>query len=331
MKNQDANDARLGMEHGQDEMLSDLPDAASEWERRPPFDPDDAVLREADQEEQKEQMRLWFYDRYCDPAEETPYETAEGGYIWIWGGPYYADQALQERFVGVVPDEVIDAVTEEIGADGIYQWAPIRRDEDFDDRFDLELDAPNEPLIKLRARLAQALSTLSLQGDPAATAQLPSMAFGAVISALEAYLWETFVFWTKTDPQVLKRIVTKLPDLKDIPLKLGQIFDLHDAIEARVLTYLQNLVWHRWEKVALLMKFGLDIKPPSFKPFEDALVKRHDIVHRSGHDREGNPVSVSEDDARELAAAVDKFAVNVTDAILAKVKPSMELALRFDS
>lgn len=331
MKNQPSNEEPFEVEPGRDVTLNDLPDAAGEWEGRLPFDPDDAILRDADQEKQKELMRRWFFDRYCDPAEETPYETAEGGYIWIWGGPYYADQALQERFVGIVPDEVVDELTEEIGADGIYQWAPIRRDEDFDDRFELELDAPNEPLIRLQTRLAQALATLSLQGDPAATAQLPSMAFGAVISALEAYLWESVAFWAKTDREVLKRIVTNLPDLKDQPLKLGQIFDQHDAIEARVLAYLQNLVWHRWDKVALLMKFGLGIKPPSFKPFEDALVKRHDIVHRSGHDREGNPVSVSENDACELAAAVDCFAVSVTNAILAKVKPTMDLALHFDS
>jgi hypothetical protein len=31
----------------------------------------------------------------------------ETGYIWIWGGPYDADDVLQDVFSGVVPLEVI--------------------------------------------------------------------------------------------------------------------------------------------------------------------------------------------------------------------------------
>jgi len=307
----------------QDEFLHDLPDPAEDRVLSPPLDPDDADLREVDREGQKELMRHWFFDHYCDPAIETPYETAEGGYIWIWGGPYYADEELQSRFASIVPDDVIDELVEELNRDGGYQWAPVRRDEDdlYDDRFELELETPNDPLSKLKMRLAQALSVLSLHGDLEAVAQLPRMAFGTAISALEAYLWETVAFWAKGNRQVLKGIVSNMPELKDQPIKLGQIFEQHDAIETRVTLYLQNLVWHRWDKVALLLKFGLGIKPPSFKPFEEALVKRHDIVHRSGHDKDGNPVSVSADDARELAATVEAFGVAVYEAILAKILP----------
>lgn len=34
-------------------------------------------------EEQMEYMEEWFRQRYEDPAQRTPYESAEGGYIWI--------------------------------------------------------------------------------------------------------------------------------------------------------------------------------------------------------------------------------------------------------
>ena len=42
-----------------------------------------------------EMMIEWFHQNYEDPAESTPYESAEGGYIWIWGGPYDARDELQ--------------------------------------------------------------------------------------------------------------------------------------------------------------------------------------------------------------------------------------------
>lgn len=148
--------------------------------------------------------------------------------------------------------------------------------------------------------------------------QLPKMVFGSTISALEAYLWETMAYWVKRDRDVLKGIVTRMPDFKDQPLKLGAIFDEHEAIEARTLAYLQNLVWHRWDKVAQLFRFGLGVKLPAVGVFEQALAKRHDIVHRSGCGRDGSPVAVAERDVRDLARAVEAFATEVFDLIAAR-------------
>lgn len=44
------------------------------------------ALRAADRETQLEVMETWFRQHFEDSAERTPYESAEGGYIWIWGG-----------------------------------------------------------------------------------------------------------------------------------------------------------------------------------------------------------------------------------------------------
>ena len=43
-------------------------------------------LRRAGRDTQLDVMRQWFDANYEDPVENTPYETAEGGYIYIWGG-----------------------------------------------------------------------------------------------------------------------------------------------------------------------------------------------------------------------------------------------------
>ena len=47
-------------------------------------------LEGLDREARIEAMVEWFGDNFEDPAQETPYESAEGGYIYIWGGPYDA-------------------------------------------------------------------------------------------------------------------------------------------------------------------------------------------------------------------------------------------------
>ena len=47
-------------------------------------------FRRASKARKRELMIEWFNQNFEDPAERTPYESAEGGYQWIWGGPYDA-------------------------------------------------------------------------------------------------------------------------------------------------------------------------------------------------------------------------------------------------
>ncbi len=71
-------------------------------------------------------MLEWFHWNFEDPANETPYESREGGYQYIWGGPFDALEQLGDRFGGLVPDEAIEAAAQETFGDG-WQWAPNGR------------------------------------------------------------------------------------------------------------------------------------------------------------------------------------------------------------
>ena len=71
-----------------------------------------------------EMLKAWFYQKFEDPAEKTPYESAEGGYQWIWGGPYDASEVLSSEFGNHVAEEVIQKVAADVQADGLYEWAP---------------------------------------------------------------------------------------------------------------------------------------------------------------------------------------------------------------
>src|ERR1019366_5514473 len=65
-------------------------------------------LKRAGRARQKEYMRYWFYRNFEDPANETPYNSEEGGYLFIWGGPYDAREELYAEFEKLVPDARID-------------------------------------------------------------------------------------------------------------------------------------------------------------------------------------------------------------------------------
>ncbi len=71
-----------------------------------------------------EYLVQWFHYYYEDPANSVSYNTREGGYLWVMGGPYYAEEELRENFEGIVSENVISKAVEIIQADGLFDWAP---------------------------------------------------------------------------------------------------------------------------------------------------------------------------------------------------------------
>lgn len=296
----------------------ELPNEAGAWTSRG-FEPDDEWLRSASEPLQHEAMRQWFITRYQDPQMETPY--MDGEYVFIHGGPYEADDVLYDRFGDVVqdPDVRIRRVIDSVESDGIDQWAPIHDEyeADYDARFSLEVLAREEPLQRLRDRLQQARLVLTLEGDANAMLLAQKLVFASAIGAAESFLYEVAYFWIDTDERVLRNIVTKLQELRDEKIKLGDLFTKLENLEAHVKGHLQNIVWHRWDVVSRIYRAAFDVRLPSVRALNIALMKRHDIVHRSGHDKAGNPIVIAEGEIDELCKSVETFATGVDNLLRA--------------
>lgn len=104
-------------------------------------------LEGLDHAERVEAMVAWFMENFEDPADITPYESAEGGYQWIWGGPHDPEEELSDAFGDAATDEDVQAAADEIRIDGIYEWAPNQS------RM-FEVPDEEEPPLSLEERLA---------------------------------------------------------------------------------------------------------------------------------------------------------------------------------
>lgn len=93
-----------------------------------------------------EAMVQWFYENYEDPAVRMPYESAEGGYQWIWGGPYDALEQIGDQFSDVSDEAAIEEAAAEITSDGLFDWAPKARREDYRQDEDWNEPGDNEDL-----------------------------------------------------------------------------------------------------------------------------------------------------------------------------------------
>ena len=288
--------------------LADLPVEAFSHAAGKPLDVFDGALAAAPPGLQRIVLIEWFGARYCDPAEDTPYNGREGGYQFIHGGPYDPADELFDRFGEVVDDAVIQHAVDHLHAEVGDEWAPIRG---YDEDFDVQVDARDEPAENLARRVAQAQEVLQLKGPVHAERLALHWAYSAIITALETYLWETLVYWIDADERVLEGMVTEFDDFRSRNVKLGEIFKRRAGLKAEVRAHLQGFVWHRWGDVARMYKAAFGFDPPSFAELEEPLLRRHDIVHRNSQTRDGQPVVVLPTDVEALAGVVARFAAEL--------------------
>jgi len=308
-----------------DNELGNLPpEAFSSWHVDGQFEPDDHWLGIAQRDHQIIAIRAWFLDRYCDPAHNTPYNGREGGYQFIHGGPYDPADVLPQRFSRAVTDDVIQEVVDELHEQLGDEWAPVQVDipDDYDEDYGVIVETSGQPVARLRDRLAQSRQVLALQGNIGAQLLARSLVFASVITSLESFLWETVSYWVDHDETIVINIVTNIPAFRDQPLKLGEIFEKRKSLKNDIKAYLQNLVWHQWNKVAPLFKLGLQVDIPGFKQFEAALIKRHDIVHRSGVSKAGERVAVDVAEIEALCEQIIRFANEVNEKLASRESPS---------
>lgn len=74
-----------------------------------------------DADENIERMVEWFRANFEDPANSLPYESKEGGYQWLFGGPYDAGEELSSAFPDA-DDERIDGAVERLQRGGVLEW-----------------------------------------------------------------------------------------------------------------------------------------------------------------------------------------------------------------
>lgn len=286
----------------------ELPQEAGDLESHR-FDPNDDWLKGASREQQIAAMRRWFLARYEDPQNETPYNSEEGGYLFVWGGPYDPNDVIQERFSDIVEYEVMEELIKNLWSEVGDEWAPIDHEGvDYDEELAFETPDREQPHQALQDRMAEIDAVLAIQTNIAATQLLFQMAHSSLISALEAYLADTLTFWVSHSKDVLRSFVSRNKDFKERTLSLNDVFDRFEQIDAEVKHYLQEQIWHRLDKIKPLMQVSLGIAIPDIGDLMKEVIVRHDIVHRAGRTRDGEAVTLSADNVRHLREAIRIFA-----------------------
>lgn len=68
-----------------------------------------------------ENLVKWFFENYKDPEDGVPWDGEDKKYVYVYGGPYHADEELFDNFPDA-DEAVINAAVEKIESDGTLDW-----------------------------------------------------------------------------------------------------------------------------------------------------------------------------------------------------------------
>jgi hypothetical protein len=281
----------------------------------PYFDPDSErdfeanELAELETDVQRSIMEHWFRRNYEDPAERTPYDSEEGGYVWIWGGPYDAGDELRNEFQGNVAEDVLEELISDLERES-WKWAPTERPGDYD--YVDDIAAIDNQLGQFHVAIAAIEKLLEVKVDPLASAHLLKMLYVGVVTAVETYLANAFVPRVIGSPEGIRRFVEAYADFGNIKIPLNALFKEHSTIEGRVKKELGDIVWHNLARAGALFKATLDVQfPRDSSAIYRAVAIRHDLVHRNGKTKDGVDIAVTPAMVDDLVEAAREFVEHI--------------------
>lgn len=306
---------------GQPNLFGEFPEPEEKYALEDEGSITSKALREADPETQKEVMELWFRARYEDPVHSCPHNSQEGGYQFIYGGPYDADEELQAEFADLVPYEVIKELVDELEDECMF-WSGDSSVVPDDSEWDYEPSAElPKHLETFNASMETVRTLLAVEVPPAQQRHFWGMLHVSVIIAMESYLLDNFLYSIDADQAAFRKYIETTEHFRRQKISLNTIFLESEGIKKRGRAYLTKMLWHRLSEAAKLYRNTLGIHfPDDMKDLLTAVQIRHDFVHRNGRNPLGQEIFLTINQITDLM----KLVQNLVDGIEAQQKAKAE-------
>jgi predicted nucleic-acid-binding Zn-ribbon protein len=136
------------------------------------------------------------------------------------------------------------------------------------------------------------------------------LVFSGAISSLEAYLGDTLINAVQEEAHIRNALLKNYNELGAISATATELADDPDVIMKRLIAKLRGYLYHNMQRVMALYQgaFAIHIVPSKAERdvLFQAMLRRHDCVHRNGRNPEGEKLAVFTDEyVREVIAAIN--------------------------
>ncbi|MCQ0110304.1 hypothetical protein [Zhouia amylolytica] len=131
--------------------------------------------------------------------------------------------------------------------------------------------------------------------------------YSGVITALETYLNDFFLAIVFKDNYSLEKFVSEYEPYKKEQISLNEIFETIQNINTKVEKDLNYIIYHNISRLIPVFDiYNFDLrKCNEISSISKSIKKRHDFVHRSGQDKNGNFQEVSKSEIFELISTTN--------------------------
>ena len=157
--------------------------------------------------------------------------------------------------------------------------------------------------------------------------------FAGAITSLEAFLSSTLIREVLSSESNKRKFVENYLPYRDEQIVLSDIYKRMQTIDTIIHEELRGLMYHNLGKIKPIYKDVLDVDLGDIREVMKAVQIRHDIVHRSGKDKDGKLHSIKREDVIKVVEDVSsimsvvntKIGINFLPDFLSETSDTTEL------
>ena len=228
------------------------------------------------EEEVVEIVLYWFTQNYIDPVEICPVDRGE--YIYIYGGPFRADEVILEEFENIINSDLLEKAYKEIPnrEDG-FSLIPDRFWSDY---------TVNDPYLIFKEHIEDIHRLRAVNNrDIELHKKYISLLFVNTVTAFETYISDELINLVKDNPQYEKVFLESIKKTH-----FNRKNNIVEKIYSITFSNPANL------KEYFLSILGISISDNTSTELEKLYNIRNDIMHRNGKNIQGELVISGEMD-----------------------------------
>lgn len=161
---------------------------------------------------------------------------------------------------------------------------------------------------------AEKLNNIDIDGGQL-TITLKRQIYVSIMSALEAFLSETFINLTHDNDEYFRNFVETFPDFRERKIEFSRIFAEKERIKETTKKVMMEIIYHNLAKVSKMYSSTFKIEFPDIADLYKAVNIRHDLVHRNGKTTDGILVDIDKDVITELIKKTSLFVKEIANKL----------------
>lgn len=164
-------------------------------------------------------------------------------------------------------------------------------------------------------RITDVLNEIEKLSDPTKE-YLYRQLYAGAITSMEAFLSSTLLKAVLSSEENKRKFVEKYLPYREEQISFANIYEQMDKIDSTIQETLRSLMYHNLGKIKPIYKDVLDIDLGDIRRLMKAVQIRHDIVHRSGMDKDGKLHVIRKEDVSDLVQSVSFLMSSVNTRLL---------------